>query len=269
VELGACFGLLDVPDDPEGACRLYTVTEEGEFANIELSVPGQENFVKGVRSVIPGHYGPCTALQRSPFFPAVSMSVGDWSFTLWREGLLSPLFSSPFAACLLSCGVWSPSRPAVIFIGKADGNVDIWDLIDRSHEPSMTVNITAAAITSMQFQSSMNRQLLAVGDDQGTVHVMEVPRILRRASANEKTFTNTFFEREVKRVEYVQKRVETRKEETAAKKEAAPPEEAPSADADADKAAKEDEMLEMTFRAMELQFKEEMGLIEKKEEDDK
>ena len=38
----------------------------------------------------------------------------------------------------------------------------------------------------MQFQSSMNRQLLAVGDDQGTVHVMEVPRILRRASAAER-----------------------------------------------------------------------------------
>ncbi len=139
--------------------------------------------------------------------------MGDWSFTLWKEGVASPLFTSPFASCLLSCGAWSPSRPAVIFIGKADGNIDIWDLLDRSHEPSMTVNITAAAVTSMQFINAATKQLLAVGDDQGTVHVMEVPRILRRAANNEKTFTLTFFEREVKRVEYGQRRMEQRKEE--------------------------------------------------------
>ena len=89
-ELGCCFGLLDVPDDPEGPCRLFSVTEEGEIVNIELSVPGQENFVKGVRSVIPGHYGPCTSLQRSPFMPTVALSVGDWSFSLWKEGVHSP-----------------------------------------------------------------------------------------------------------------------------------------------------------------------------------
>ena len=128
----------------------------------------------------------------------------------------------------------------------------------------MTVNVTSAAVTSMQFQSSMNRQLLAVGDDQGTVHVMEVPRILRRAANNEKTFTHTFFEREVKRVEYGQRRSEQRKEEHAAKADKADPE-ADKGEGAADKAAKE-EMLELTFRAMEETFKDEMGLVEKTEE---
>lgn len=56
------------------------------------------------------------------------------------------------------------------------------------------------------------RQLLAVGDDQGTVHVMEIPRILRRAGNNEKMFTHTFFDREVKRVEYCESRNQERKE---------------------------------------------------------
>ena len=68
-ELGCAFGLLDVPDDVEGACRLFSVTEEGDFVTIDLLVPGMENFVKGVRSALPAHYGPCTALQRSPFVP--------------------------------------------------------------------------------------------------------------------------------------------------------------------------------------------------------
>merc|ERR1719316_2022061 len=91
--------------------------------------------------------------------------------------------------------------------------IDIWDLLDRSHEPSMTVAVTAAEVTSMEFTSSANRQLLAVGDDQGTVHVMEVPRNLRRAANNEKHFAGNFFAREEKRVEYVQRRIEQRKEE--------------------------------------------------------
>ena len=52
-----------------------------------------------------------------------------------------------------------------------------------------------------------------MGDDEVSVQVMEVPRFLRRAANNEKGFTLNFFEREVKRVEYSQKRVEQRKEE--------------------------------------------------------
>merc|ERR1711988_1569459 len=104
----------------------------------------------------------------------------------------------------------------------------------------MSVNITSAAVTSMQFQSSINRQLLAVGDDQGTVHVMEVPRILRRAANNEKTFTITFFEREVKRVEYGQRRVEQRKEELQQKAEKGDPD-TKEGESSADKAAKEEE----------------------------
>ena len=141
-----------------------------------------------------------------------------------------------------------------------------------------------------QFQSSINRQLLAVGDDQGTVHVMEVPRILRRAANNEKTFTITFFEREVKRVEYGQRRIEQRKEQVVSSSLSAQASIAQvlpltslclvlsfymstsiiipchclrskvqpdKAELDAaketeptDKAAKEDELLELTFRAV-------------------
>ena len=80
-------------------------------------------------------------------------------------------------------------------LGRADGLLDIWDLADRSHEPYMTVSLTSA-ITSMEFMASSTRQLLAVGDDLGNVHVFEVPRNLRRAVAAEKTFATTFFERE-------------------------------------------------------------------------
>jgi len=39
--------------------------------------------------------------------------------------------------CLAGC--WSPSRPAVIYLTDQAGNLEIWDMLDRSHEPSIKV----------------------------------------------------------------------------------------------------------------------------------
>jgi hypothetical protein len=46
------------------------------------------------------------------------LCVGDWTFTLWREGLQQPLFRSPATSVPITCGLWSPTRPSVLFIGK-------------------------------------------------------------------------------------------------------------------------------------------------------
>ena len=34
-------------------------------------------------------------------------------------------------------------------MAKSDGSVDIWDLLDRTHEPSLTQTISAAPVTSI------------------------------------------------------------------------------------------------------------------------
>ena len=94
--------------------------------------------------------------------------------------------------------------------------IDIWDLTDRTHEPHLTVSAAAAAVTSIEFHMASNRQLLAIGDDQGTVHVMEVPRNLRRATSNERQLAQSFFLREQQRVEWVQSRSALRAEHAEA-----------------------------------------------------
>lgn len=37
-----------------------------------------------VRWITRDHSRPCVALQQSPFFPDVLLSVGDWNFHIWR-----------------------------------------------------------------------------------------------------------------------------------------------------------------------------------------
>merc|ERR1711988_1310550 len=88
----------------------------------------------------------------------------------------------------------------------------------------------------------------------------EVPRNLRRAANNEKSFTLNFFEREVKRVEYVQRRAEVRAKDAAHKDDGGAAED--GAIPTGDKAADDDEKLEVGFKAMELAFKEEMGIVD-------
>ncbi len=161
-----------------------------------------------VRSVNQDHFRPCVSLQRSPFFPDIYLSVGDWSFNLWCEGVDAPVFSSPFSEAYLTSGQWSPTRPGVIVLSRADGVIDLWDLTDQSHKPSMSAPVASTQLTSMEFAqkgaaSASAIQLLAAGDAGGNLHILEMPRAMRRPSANEKSAMRAFFDREVQRVQYV------------------------------------------------------------------
>jgi hypothetical protein len=119
-----------------------------------------------------------------------------------------PVFSSPFSEAYLTCGRWSPTRPGVIVLSRSDGVVDIWDLTDQSHKPSMSAPIAQQHMTSMEFADPGPSnpgaiQLLAAGDALGNLHILEMPRPLRRSSPNEKMSMRAFFDREVQRVNYV------------------------------------------------------------------
>jgi WD40 repeat protein len=96
-----------------------------------------------------------------------------------------PMYVSRSSEGYLTTGCWSPTRPAVIYIGLIDGTIEVWDLLDQSHQPSMTALVSSCQLTSMEFWKLSTPQFLAVGDIQGILHIMEIPRILRRASYKE------------------------------------------------------------------------------------
>ena len=106
------------------------------------------------------------------------------------------------ALCSLSRLPFWLTRPfaGVLYLGRADGVLEVWDLLDRSHEPSMTANPTSSAITSLSFSPAgapaapggrAVQQLLAVGEPRAppaprclpgavgslsTLHVGSLPR---------------------------------------------------------------------------------------------
>ncbi len=48
---------------------------------------------------------------------------------------------------------WSPTRPGVFYISKQNGSIDIWDIIDRTHAPSISQSISSSAVTYLNIKT--------------------------------------------------------------------------------------------------------------------
>nr|KAG5698305.1 hypothetical protein BaRGS_017007 [Batillaria attramentaria] len=198
---------------------LYIGTEDGEVVYGDW-MPQKDQDSGKLQTPKPAYYhplhdGPVIALQRSPFLKEVVLSIGGWTWALWKEGVSSgPILTSASASVRLSSGYWSPTRPSVFYISKDDGSVDVWDLLDKTHEPSLTQSVSPAPITNIfPYQVTQKQQLLAVGDNSGTLHILEIPWSLRQATPGEfNAFTN-YIEREVKRRAFVVQRWNFREQE--------------------------------------------------------
>jgi len=261
---------------PNGADKKFYITSmDGEVAYADFDKPEGVDHPDYAQMINDAHSGAVAALERSPFFPNILLSCGDWSFKIWKEGLNTPIFSSPFRSSYIVTGCWSPGRPGVLFIALQDGTVEVWDLLDRSHEPSMPPKqVSSDPITAMRFYPlGTTNQLLAVGDNQGVLHIMEMPKNLRKMAPNEEALMRNFFDRELSRVDYVDQRAGVRalelkdKEAAGAAKDAAgkeggAEEEERAAEEEEEPAPPEEDMqkAEEEYRKLEKEFKIQLGL---------
>lgn len=219
-EMGCCHVLycLDRFDDKGNKLltNFFASTEEGELIYGDWAAQGGEDrkpeFCKQMFTLSKS-FRPMLSLERSPFFPDVLLGVTDWAFylwkdDLWKEGVKDHLFMSSYTSNYFTRGVWSPTRPSVIFLGLASGGIDIWDFSDQSHKASLSESVTSQPISSMSFlrHGDVNDQKLATGDSQGHLHVHSIPKNLVRQAGKEKENMLKFIEREEARVRYFQER---------------------------------------------------------------
>jgi WD40 repeat protein len=212
-------------------------TIEGEFATCywgpkDDKPAAQAGFddphrreTKMVREICDAHAGPAWSVQRHPLLPDYYLTVGDWGFKIWQLGLSAPILASPLSDQQVMCGRWSPTRPAVLFIGTGDGYVQVWDLLDRSHEKLFGHIVVPEAITVLEFKPAserrggQNTQHLAVGTRAGNFQLYELPKKLVKAHPQETRLTDQFFKREARRVAYFTWRWKERKNELEQKRQ--------------------------------------------------
>jgi hypothetical protein len=82
---------------------------------------GGDSAPAAALSTVCCHCGPLVAVQRSPFLEGVMLTVGDWTFQIWREGDAAPLFVSPYAPECYTGG--APPRPCCQLGRSAAGAV--------------------------------------------------------------------------------------------------------------------------------------------------
>ncbi|XP_077074754.1 dynein axonemal intermediate chain 3 [Siphateles boraxobius] len=196
----------------ENICtKLYVGTEDGELVYTDWKME-KDNDSGRLFSAKPTHqflthHTLVNTVSRSPFFKDIILTVDCFGFAIWKEGVMSgPILKSACSKVVCTVGHWSLSRPALFFIGKEDGNIEVWDLLQKTHEPSQTQNISTASITGLKSSSSSGKHhLLAVSDRIGTLHILQIPWTLRKPSNNEKQNVRKYFEKEEERLEYFEK----------------------------------------------------------------
>ncbi|KAJ1508418.1 WD repeat-containing protein 63, partial [Coelomomyces lativittatus] len=194
--------------------RFWCATEEGDviqgdwLADIPSDNGGTTTCLQAASGI---HFGPVSDVLRSPFYPNILLSIGGWSCHVWIDDSSVPLLSSPLNEARYTCGAWSPTRPGAFFVARSDGQVEIWDLLDRTHQASHIQAVSSVSISAISVHTYFSKgrpvhQFVAIGDDEGTVHVLEAPRNIFRPSKNEKTLIRGLIDREVKRVAFVAER---------------------------------------------------------------
>jgi hypothetical protein len=79
------------------------------------------------QETVRAHAGRVTTIQHSPFFGDIILTVGGYTFALWRAGCeRAPLMQSRNAVCSYTTGCWSPARPGATISAHSLGhNIEI------------------------------------------------------------------------------------------------------------------------------------------------
>ncbi|KAH0519448.1 WD repeat-containing protein 63 [Microtus ochrogaster] len=206
-------GLANMLKPIDDFCTKFFVgTEEGEVIYTDWKMERDSEtgrfMSKKPVNLYTVHDGAVHTVQRSPFYNDIILTIGGWNVAIWKEEVMTgPLLQTCCAPKRYTAGHWSLTRPGVFYIGREDGYVDIWDLLEKTHEPAQSQNICITMITYIKpWTFSTKQQFIAIADYYGTLHILEIPWTLSHPSFNEVSSVNYYFEREVRHLEYVQQR---------------------------------------------------------------
>nr|XP_046246791.1 dynein axonemal intermediate chain 3 isoform X2 [Scatophagus argus] len=193
--------------------KLYIGTEDGEIVYTDWKLEKDDSGLHSAKPLhcFSIHHWLVNTVQRSPFFKDIILTTGGWNFAIWKEGVMDgPIILSASSEQVCTVGCWSLSRPAVFFIGKEDGSIEVWNLLEKTNEPAqIQEHVANAKITCIKpWTASSKQHFLAVADDLGMVHVLEIPKKLYVPSRSESLSVRKYFELEEGRLKYVLKNEE-------------------------------------------------------------
>jgi dynein intermediate chain 2 len=185
-----------------GPTKFLVGTEQGIVMSLNTKNKKTNNGIT-VFDTGPGkHLGPIFSIQRNPAHSKFFLTVGDWTARIWTEDLKSPIITTKYHKSYLTGGCWSPTRAGVFYVTRSDGVMDVWDISHTQNEVAYCHKVSDVALSSISVDGTAQQgggKLVAVGDVNGTVSMLEVCDSLALPQLNEKSAVNAMLEREAKR----------------------------------------------------------------------
>lgn len=194
-----------------GPTKYLVGTEQGSIVSVNLRNRKMNNGIS-VFDEGPGkHHGPVYSIHRNPTHNKFFLSIGDWSTKIWSEDIKTPIITSKYHDSYLTGGSWSPTRPGVFYVITMGGELNVWDYYNSQNEMSYSHKIGNSALSAISIEGNTlgGGKLVAVGDVDGSVNILEVSDCLATPQAHEKSIISNMFERESKR----EKNLEVRERE--------------------------------------------------------
>lgn len=204
---------------------IYVGTDEGQVYAIDWKEKNSsENLTNNIKKCYNTcYYRPIISLEFSSFFPNIFLIVMDFNFSIWNTSYKKPILESPnLKSFYYVSGKFSKSRPGVFFLARCNGQIDIWDLLDESHKPSVKETFLKECITFLDIiyyrpivddKPQDTQEFLCVGDQAGTLTLMMVPKLFNEKIPDEEIIVKKFFENELERQQYMEQRYKLLSEE--------------------------------------------------------
>lgn len=195
-----------------GPAKYLVGTEQGIVLSMNMKKKGSGGKGDACQAMDTGpgkHHGPIYTIQRNPIHPSNYMTVGDWGVRFWTEKNKTPIMQTPYSKTYLTGGCWSPTRAGLFFVSRQDGVLDAWDYYYRQSSPTYSHKVADVPLSCISVQGSAQSgggKLVAVGDANGTVSLLELSDNLAVTQPNEKLLIGAMFDRESKREENLEKR---------------------------------------------------------------
>eukprot|EP00366_Plasmodium_knowlesi_P004397 XP_002261895.1 hypothetical protein, conserved in Plasmodium species [Plasmodium knowlesi strain H] len=136
----------------------FAFSEEGEYVvgNIYGCMQKEKNY--SIIHKINDDYKSFKTLicvRRNNIIKYLILTLTDTNFSLWKENEEHPIYVSPKSNEIYSCCEFSQTKISVIFVGKINGHIEIWNLMEQKNHCIYSLSISSYSLTCISiFQNS-------------------------------------------------------------------------------------------------------------------
>ena len=195
-------------------------TEEGEIIGfnwvngLDRSLAGRQNPTISIKQQL--LYHTCLSFVESPFLPGIFLACDRAQVVIadLKNSVLE-LFRSSARNQSVTCVAFSPTRPSVFLLGKENGEIEVWALLDKSHDCLFTQSVASSKVVTICFGVGHNdKQLLAVGCGDGSLMIYKVPEFMSKPNSEETEQMQQFIELQRSFVKQTEERFKQRASES-------------------------------------------------------